>query len=111
GAVGAEQCDATAGHGAPPGAADGGEIALGRAGLEGGDLLQAARAAHAGGDDLVARRAVRRGNEDAIEPAGAPLRGLRPPLLQRRLLSGAARVLALEDLLPVVPAVHLPQVH
>src|SRR5262249_62319343 len=94
-----------------PARGEGVEVLLGGSCLHGRDLLEAREAADAPVDQLRARRGERRGLEDAIEAARAVLRRLCPPGAERRLLSRHARVLALEDLAPVIPAAHLPQVH
>src|SRR5207249_3228355 len=109
-APGAREREAAAGRHREPARLDRLEVRIGRPGHDGRDLLDEGTAADTPAHELRARRAVRRRLEDAVEAARAEPGRLRPPPGERRRLARAG-VLVLENLLPALPALHLPEVH
>src|SRR5262245_31767251 len=109
--VRAQEREAAAFGDREPARGDGVKVLVRGTGLHGRDLLHARHPAHATFDQLGTRRTERGGLQDAVETSRAVLRRLLPPALERRLLARGAGVLALEDLRPVIPAPHLPEVH
>ena len=109
--VGAHEGDAAVGHGRPPLGHRAGEVLGAGAGPHLGELVDEPRAAHAiaaaGWRGVGQPGAPRR---SAVEPAGAALVGLVPPLGQLGVV-GLATFVRWAEALPAVPAVDLPDVH